>query len=139
MWDPQAEARRWLEQAQYDLAFARYALEGEHFNQVCFISQQSAEKAVKAVAYGLGARRVIGHSIVDLIDRFCAQAPDLARLREQAATLDVHYVPARYPNGLPGGVPFTTYTRSMAEAAVKAAAEVVAVAEAELGDSADGG
>ena len=135
MWDAQTEARRWLDQAENDLGFARLALKEQYFNQVCFISQQAAEKAVKSIAYGLGERRVLGHAIVDLIDRFCDRAPELEELRSSAGSLDLHYVPARYPNGLPGGVPFRTYSEPMAVAAVEAAERIVEAASARVGGS----
>ena len=47
--ESKAEASRWLEQAEDDLDFARHAMAGEFFHQVCFISQQAAEKALKAL------------------------------------------------------------------------------------------
>ena len=63
MWDSAAEANRWWLQAENDLAFARVALRERFFAQACFVAQQPAEKAVKAIAYGLGERVVLGHSI----------------------------------------------------------------------------
>ncbi len=133
-----AEAERWLEQAEYDLGFARYALEGRHYNQVCFISQQAAEKAVKAIVYGSGARRVRGHSIVELIDHFAEAVPELKELLDQGEALDVHYISSRYPNGLAGGVPFTTYCRPMAEAALEAAGKIVVAARVRVDAGRDG-
>ena len=47
--------------------------------------------------------------------------PGLAALREAAQELDQYYVPTRYPNGLPGGVPADVYTRRQATDAVAAA------------------
>ena len=101
MWDSPAEARRWWLQAENDLAFARLALRERFFAQACFVAQQTAEKAVKAIAYGLGERAVLGHSIVVLIDRYGDRVAGLRELRRDAGLLDQFYVPARYPNGLP--------------------------------------
>ena len=67
MWDAKAEADRWRRQAANDLAFARVAPRERFHAQACFIAQQASEKAVKAVAYGLGERTVLGHSLVTLI------------------------------------------------------------------------
>ena len=52
------EARRWLQAAEDDLRFARFAADGGFFAQACFHAQQAAEKAVKAVHYAGGARAV---------------------------------------------------------------------------------
>jgi HEPN domain-containing protein len=32
------------------------------------------------------------------------------KIKDQAKRLDRFYIPARYPNGLPGGSPFQVYT-----------------------------
>ena len=56
----------------------------------------------------------------------------MARFRESLAILDQYYVPTRYPNGLPGGIPSDVYTRTQAAEAVEVARQVVAVVCAEL-------
>ncbi|HEY9246165.1 MAG TPA: HEPN domain-containing protein [Candidatus Methanoperedens sp.] len=46
--EPKSEAKRWLLQAKHDLDDAYISLDGERFNLACFLSQQAAEKALKA-------------------------------------------------------------------------------------------
>lgn len=46
--DPKAEGLRWLRQAQHDLSDAEYSLAGRRYSLACFLSQQAAEKALKA-------------------------------------------------------------------------------------------
>ncbi len=129
MWDAGAEADRWWRQAANDLAFARLALRERFHAQACFTAQQAAEKAVKAVAYGLGERTVLGHSLVTLVSRYADRAVGLGELRELAGILDQYYVPTRYPNGLAGGVPFEAFGKAQASAAVDAAERFVRFAE----------
>ena len=129
MWDARAEAERWRRQAANDLAFARVAVREGFYAQACFIAQQDAEKAVKAIAYGLGERAVIGHSLVTLVSRYGDGASELNELREPAGILDQYYVSTRYPNGLAGGVPFEAFGESQAVAAVDAADHFVQLAE----------
>ena len=129
MWDAKAEAERWRRQAENDLEFARVAVREQFHAQACFIAQQAAEKAAKSIAYGLGERTVIGHSLVTLIARYADRAPGLRDLRELAGVLDQYYVPTRYPNGLAGGVPFEAFGESQATAAVEAAERFVRLAE----------
>jgi HEPN domain-containing protein len=45
------EAERWFRQTFYDLQAARWNLEGGFFSTVCFLAQQSGEKALKALLY----------------------------------------------------------------------------------------
>ena len=129
MWDVRAEADRWRRQAANDLAFARLAVRERFYAQACFIAQQAAEKAAKAIAYGLGERTVVGHSLVTLISRYGDRAPELSDLQEVAGILDQYYVPTRYPNGLAGGVPFEAFGESQAVGAVDAAERFVQLAE----------
>ncbi len=131
------EAERWLRQAESDLAFAALGAREGFPAQACFTSQQAAEKAVKAVLYLSGARFVPGHSVVELLDRAAAAVADadaapLRRLQDSARQLDQYYIPTRYPNGLPGGIPAEVFTDAQAEDAVARARSFVEAARARL-------
>lgn len=128
MKEPNREADRWLRQAESDLAYAELGLREGFYAQVCFQCQQVCEKAIKALRYGRGARAVLGHSLVEL----AASLPVMGRFRDSLAVLDQYYVPTRYPNGLPGGIPSDVYTGDQAAAAVDTARQVVAAVRAEL-------
>jgi len=130
MRQPKAEAQRWLAQARSDLGFAELGLGAGYHAQACFMCQQTAEKALKALHYLTGARIVYGHSVVELLDGLLPRHGSLAELREAAQQLDQFYVPTRYPNGLPGGVPAQVFTRAQAERAVADARRFVESAEA---------
>ena len=128
MKEPNREADRWLRQAESDLAYAELGLREGFYAQVCFQCQQVCEKAIKALRYGRGERAVLGHSLVEI----AASLPVMARFRDSLAVLDQYYVPTRYPNGLPGGIPSDVYTGEQAAAAVDTARHVVAAVRAEL-------
>jgi HEPN domain-containing protein len=82
------------------------------------VAQHAAEKALKALHYGRGARVVLGHSLVELVAPLVADHPELAGLRPAAQQLDQYYVPTRSPNGLPGGVPAEVYSERQASEGV---------------------
>lgn len=124
--DAREEARRWLAQAENDLAFTEHSLRGGFHAQACFYAQQSAEKAAKAVHYLRGARAVIGHSVDGLLAALEAEGLAVKELRPLATLLDLHYIPTRYPNGLPGNVPFQVYNAAQAGEALVAARRLVA-------------
>lgn len=128
MKEPNKEADRWLKQAESDLAYAELGLREGFYAQVCFQCQQVCEKAIKALRYGRGERAVLGHALIEL----AASLPVMARFRDSLAVLDQYYVPTRYPNGLPGGIPSDVYTGDQAAAAVDTARQVVAAVRAEL-------
>ncbi len=131
--EARAEAERWLAQAENDLAFAEHGLELGFFAQTCFLAQQVAEKAAKAVHYARGARIVMGHSVDGLLESLAPDLPQVEALRDGAKELDQHYVPTRYPSGLPGNVPFRAFTRDQARRALEHARTVLSFARAGVG------
>lgn len=133
MKQPRAEAERWLTQAENDLSFAQLGAREGFPAQACFVCQQAAEKALKALHYWRGARVVVGHALVDLLDGLVAGHPALGTLRKAAQQLDQYYIPTRYPNGLPGGTPFEVFTQEQADEAIAFAREFIARARALIG------
>ena len=127
------EAERWLEQARRDLDDARYAAAGARWNLACFLAQQAAEKALKGFLYARGAEAVSGHSVAELCDEAAAHDRAFADLQAEAAALDQYYIPTRYPNGLPGGVPAEVFSERQAAEAVSLARRFLALARAALG------
>ena len=130
---PEVEAGRWLAQAESDLAFAEVGVREGFFAQACFICQQASEKALKALHYGRGARIVLGHSLVELLQNLVSDHPPLSDLGDAARQLDLYYIPTRYPNGLPGGVPAEAFTATQATEAVAYARRFIAIARTALG------
>jgi HEPN domain-containing protein len=122
---PKAEAGRWLAQARSELAFARVGLREGFHAQACFHCQQAAEMALKALHYLGGARLVMGHALVELLAPLEEIHPTLASLRGTAARLDQLYIPTRYPNGLPGGVPAEVFTKEQAAEAIAQATQFI--------------
>jgi len=122
---PLNEARRWLLQAENDLRFAELAVREGFFAQACFVCQQSGEKALKALAYALGDRQVLGHSLFVLVEKLRDSYPGLASLSEDAGILDQYYIGTRYPNGIPDGVPYEVYRERQAREALQMAGRIV--------------
>jgi HEPN domain-containing protein len=120
-----SDAQRWLAQAEDDLRWAGHLRDAGAHNIACFLSQQVAEKALKAFLYHQGEELVVGHSVQDLCERAAAAQADLAARCPSWGTLDAYYIPTRYPDALPGGIPARVYDRRAAEDAVALASEVV--------------
>ncbi|MGQ9779766.1 MAG: HEPN domain-containing protein [Bacillota bacterium] len=130
---PNEEAARWLEQAREDLRWAAHlAEEGGHY-LACFLAQQVAEKALKAFLYAQGEEIVLGHSVALLGEKAGAYAPGLRGKVSAWAILDGFYIPTRYPNGLPDGIPARVYNEKAAHEAVELAREVVETVEELIG------
>jgi HEPN domain-containing protein len=126
------EAERWLEQAEDDLRWAAHLRDAGANNIACFLSQQVAEKALKALLYHSGEELVVGHSVQDLCERAAQKWGEIAQRCPGWGTLDAFYIPTRYPDALPGSIPARVYDQSVAIRAVAVATEVVEAARAIL-------
>ncbi len=112
------DAERWLNQAKNDLEAAKWNSEGKFYAHACFLSQQAAEKALKAYLYSIGKRKIITHSTYTLA-RECAQENNVFNsILSICAELDKHYIPSRYPNGLPDSTPSEVYLKQDAEVSI---------------------
>lgn len=111
----------WLRQAELDLDTARDTRERGRFEWTCFLSQQSAEKAVKALHESTGTE-AWGHSVAGLLSGL-EDVPE--EVVEAARALDKHYIPARYPNAHPEGAPGDLYTAREADRALDDALTVL--------------
>jgi HEPN domain-containing protein len=100
------ESLRWLTQAKDEFQDADDLRKRGRFYLALFHFQQAAEKALKAYLY-LKVKSIevfYTHSIDDLLEMTVDIDSDFKEVA-QAKKLDKYYIPTRYPNGLPGGVP----------------------------------
>lgn len=113
-----------MDQAEGDLNHAQSDLERGFYEWSCFSSQQSAEKAVKAVFQKLGAE-AWGHSVSDLLQELSKKHDVSRELVDGALELDKAYIPARYPNAHPSGSPRTRYIEGEARRLLTHAEKIV--------------
>jgi len=118
----------WLRQADLDREAAGDASKQRHYEWACFLAQQSAEKAVKAV-HESGGTEAWGHSVAALLAGL-EDVPE--RVIEAGKALDKHYIPTRYPNSHPEGAPGDLYTAREAEQALADADTVVEYARGRI-------
>lgn len=100
------ESIRWFTQAKDEFQDADDLRKRRRFYLALFHFQQAAEKALKAYLY-LKVKSIevfYTHSIDDLLEMTVDIDSDFKEVA-QAKKLDKYYIPTRYPNGLPGGVP----------------------------------
>jgi len=121
----------WIKQAKRDLENAEYELKGAFYEWACFLSQQSAEKAVKAVFQRLGAD-AFGHSVAGLLQEMPSHLTPAREILDMAKELDKAYIPTRYPNVHPQGSPFEAYTQEEARRLIGHARKIVEFCESIL-------
>jgi len=121
------ESLRWFTQAKDEFLDADDLRNRRRYYLALFHFQQSAEKALKAFLYlKLKSFEVFyTHSVNDLIEMCIEIDPDFNKIK-QAKKLDKYYIPTRYPNGLPGGIPSRYFDDpAEAEEAMKLSKEVI--------------
>ena len=117
--DNATEGARWLRQAEQDWQDAQFTHEGGRFNLACFLSQQAAEKAIKAYLYHRGAEDVWGHSLIDLCEDAKIFEMFFDTVKSEARQLDKYYYITRYPEFLPGGTPSEAFDQVDADRAIE--------------------
>ena len=86
-----------LRQARRNLAAAEALARAGIYEEACFESHQAAEKALRALLQALGVERR-GHSLTYLASEARVRGADPpSDVAECLASLDKHYIPARYP------------------------------------------
>ena len=121
----------WLHQADADLRLSRHARDGAAHDWACFAAQQAAEKALKAVLMSRG-EDAWGHTVTALLGVVAAHGAAGEDLVVCAKTLDKHYIPTRYPNGLDAGAPTDFYTRKDSDDAIACAERLIAFARGQV-------
>ena len=114
----------WWYQSEHDLGDARFVTAFARDALACFLCHQAAEKAVVAYLLARGAEQVWGHALADLCEDALALDPSFDLIKTVAVLLDKHYLGARYPTALPGGVPAEAYDSKDSERAIEVAGDV---------------
>jgi len=102
------------------LEAARLNTEAGFFAQGCFLCRQAGEKALKAFALASGVAQVCSHSI----RRIALDLGIDGEVEEAGRDLDVYYIAARYPDGLPEGAPFQAFSLRQAQNALTSASDL---------------
>ena len=124
------EAQRWLKQADADYAATQHSVQSGDFEWSCFQAQQAAEKSLKAYLYHLGYTSIMSHSLTELIRECTKLEKGFSDFRSQAKSLDMYYIPTRYPNGLAGDLaPTDFYEQEDAQQCLSSAGLILAGAK----------
>ena len=94
------EARRWFEQAYEDLKSSRILYNNQRY-------------------------LVLGHSVKKLSNWAGKFDKKFKSLGNNISILDSYYIPARYPNGLPGSIPAEIFNERAAKSALDLAEETI--------------
>ncbi|MDI6861118.1 MAG: HEPN domain-containing protein [Caldisericia bacterium] len=104
--DKKEEAKRWILQAIDEYNDAEELRKLNKFYLALFHFQQAVEKALKGFLYFKtgSIHHFFTHSIDDLLIQAINFDKEFENYKD-SKKLDKYYIPTRYPNGLPGGIP----------------------------------
>lgn len=91
-------AKIWLEKSQDDINWAEDSLKTGHFAGVCFLSQQIAEKALKAYLFAKGEKLIRTHNLLRLLRKCQSFNPQFEKFLKTAEILNNYYIDTRYPD-----------------------------------------
>jgi len=128
------ESLRWLTQAKDEFEDAEALRKQGRFYLALFHFQQATEKAFKAYLYlKVKSAEVFRTHSVDELARMAVEVDSDFKEVALAKKLDRYYIPTRYPNGLPGGVPSRYFDDPKeAEQAMKLAKSAIDLIERKL-------
>lgn len=90
----------WIKQAEFDLEAARLSFGNSFFEWTCFQSEQSAEKALKAIMVFCGYRPPKLHKLSILYRIVKQLRPEISNLKMES--LQAYTFVSRYPFIIPG-------------------------------------
>jgi len=133
------EASRWLQQARIEFDDADELRKRGRFYLALFHFQQATEKALKAYLYY--KTQTIEVFYTHSIDELLQTAKEIdAEFKGVASSkkLDEYYIPTRYPNGLPGGIPAKFYDDpEEARRAMQSASDLICLVEKKIPKNGD--
>ena len=126
------QADRWYRQAIDDLEAAEALLTANKYAPACFYSQQTGEKAIRAVGYFLDLTPR-GHSCTKLIQQLPESAQALFKEATEAALAsDKLYIQTRYPSALAELTPSESFTKKEAQSAIASSQKILDSVSAQI-------
>ena len=132
-----ADVRSWLDRAKDDLRFAEAGIKDGFYSQPCFLAQQAAEKAIKALIYSKEPnldlkqiKELKTHNLPFLLKKVKPRGTETnEEITISVKTLNKYYLPTRYPD-IPDVI--GSYTKEIASDALEKAREIVRFVEENL-------
>jgi len=119
------EFDRWIRSSIKTIESSKKDLELGEYSWACFKAHQAAEKALKALLWGIGSPGY-GHSLPKLIEYIIQQGIEAGEeIRMYSIRLNKFYTATRYPDVWSEGIPEEYYTREEAEEAIEYAEKIL--------------
>ncbi len=111
----------WMAQAKRDLSASASLGANGYYEWACFVAEQAAEKALKAVFQSMHGE-VRGHNLSEMLPYLGVVPREIDRA---ARRLEKLYLNSRYPDNLPSGSPQDYFFQEDAEQAMADAGTII--------------
>jgi len=119
------EFKRWIISAQRTLESAKRDYMAKDYSWACFKAQQAAEKALKALLWGIGKPQ-IGHALKKLVESIEEAGIEIPQdILYNCIELSKYYISTRYPDVWSEGSPEDYFTEREASEVISKAEEVL--------------
>jgi HEPN domain-containing protein len=118
----------WLAQARRDLQAARHSLTTQDYDWCAYQSQQSAEKAIKALLR-LHSNEKRGHDLLKLLKELKPILQVPGTVIDASRRLDKQHFMSRYPDSITEGFPAEFYNEKIASECLADAETVLTFVE----------
>lgn len=122
-------AQLWLTKAAEDLKWAKASSKDGFYAGACFISQQVAEKSLKAYLFSQKQKLIKTHILPRLLKNCLKFDENFGILKEGCEILTLYYTEARYPEDVDTS---SFDTKGKAEEAVKLADDILKFIKAKI-------
>jgi len=91
-------ADQWFKRAGDDLLWAKFSLKNKFFGGACFLSQQIAEKTLKAYLFSQEKKLLKTHNLIQLLKFAKDCDSEFNQMFENCKILNSYYTDTRYPD-----------------------------------------
>ena len=124
-------SKDWLNQGNSDLTASNNAANAGDYAWACFLAQQTAEKALKAI--GEKNNLILwGHDLVDLFEKLKKRIKIPKFIQDHCRVLNLYYISTRYPDAFSSGYPAEKFSDRQAREAIISSKEVLEFARIKL-------
>ena len=119
-----AIGKKWLKYAHRDFEDAKFTFQGRRYSLSCFLSQQTAVKALKAYLSCKGKEKVDEKTVTELCDCAKLMNPAFGENKNRWTELDNYLFQTRFPDSISEGIPAMSFSDADAGKALNIAAEI---------------
>ena len=133
VFQPLRTARRWLVQAEQNIAITRTLMAEGFWAGACFHAEQTAQMGFKTFLYLRSYRPIMTHAVSELAQQCAEEDSEFLAFLDLSNKIEEYYLTTRYPDAVDApAVPFELFTEQQAVEALGYAEQIVDAVRAKI-------